>query len=137
MSVIQQHSNASLSDNWRTVNIDLLDPESSSNFDTTTLYPPQADVSEADVRQIAGQCRQLLRGGDAEGALRGALESAPRGASDAVKVRRAYPADFNTVPVHIAATDRIPDLKRDLVLKIPIQSQQPGSFPVLPLHARS
>lgn len=39
------------------------------------------------MRQIAGQVRQLIRAGDAEGALRGACESAPVGAKDeAVKV---------------------------------------------------
>lgn len=39
------------------------------------------------MRAIAGQVRQLLRGGDSEGALRGACESAPVGAtSESVKV---------------------------------------------------
>jgi hypothetical protein len=86
MSIIQSHTTASLSDNWRTINIDALDPESSQNFDITTLHSALPEVSEAEVRQLAGQVRQLLRGGDAEGALRGACESAPVGASDAVKV---------------------------------------------------
>lgn len=87
MSIIQSHTTASLSDNWRTINVDALDPESSQNFDTTTLHSALPNVSEAEVKQLAGQVRQLLRGGDAEGALRGACESAPVGASDAVKVR--------------------------------------------------
>jgi actin related protein 2/3 complex subunit 5 len=87
MSIIQQVSNASLSDNWRTINIDLLDPESSSNFDTSTLHPAFAPVDINEIRTLGQQVRQLLRGGDAEGALRGALESAPYGGSDAVKVR--------------------------------------------------
>jgi hypothetical protein len=86
MSIIQSHTTASLSDNWRTINIDALDPESSQNFDITTLHSALPEVSEAEVRQLAGQVRQLLRGGDAEGALRGACESAPVGASDAAKV---------------------------------------------------
>ena len=85
MSIIQQQSNATLGDNWRTINIDLLDPESSSNFDTATLHPAFAPVSENDVRTLGQQVRQLLRGGDAEGALRGALESAPYGGDAAVK----------------------------------------------------
>jgi actin related protein 2/3 complex subunit 5 len=88
MSIIQQHTSASLSENWRTINIDALDPESSINFDVSTLVPALPDVSEAEVRSIASQVRQLLRGGDSEGALRGALESAPVGArEEAVKVR--------------------------------------------------
>lgn len=88
MSIIQSHTTASLSDNWRTINIDALDPESSQNFDLATLYPAAADVSDAEIKQIGGQVRQLLRGGDAEGALRGVLESAPWGAQDdSVKVR--------------------------------------------------
>jgi actin related protein 2/3 complex subunit 5 len=90
MSIIQQVSNASLSDNWRTINIDLLDPESSSNFDTSTLHPALAPVDENDIRSTGQQVRQLLRGGDAEGALRGALDSAPYGGSDIVKVCRIF-----------------------------------------------
>lgn len=39
------------------------------------------------MKQTGQQVRQLLRGGDAEGALRGACESAPWGASaESVKV---------------------------------------------------
>jgi actin related protein 2/3 complex subunit 5 len=86
MSIIQQVTSASLSDNWRTINIDLLDPESSSNFDTTTLHPALAPVSENEVRTLGQQVRQLLRGGDPEGALRGALEGAPYGGDAIVKV---------------------------------------------------
>jgi len=85
MSIIQQVSNASLGDNWRTINIDALDPDSSTNFDASTLHPSLAPVSEAEIRSIGQQVRQLLRGGDAEGALRGALESAPYGGDDGVK----------------------------------------------------
>ncbi|KAI1269715.1 actin-related protein 2/3 complex subunit 5 [Xylariaceae sp. FL1019] len=87
MSIVQQHNASSLSDAWRTVNIDALDPDSSQNFDTTTLHPPLTELSEADVRGINGQVRQLLRGGDVEGALRGCLEnpvySGSEGAKDA------------------------------------------------------
>jgi len=85
MSIIQQVTAASLSDNWRTINIDALDPDSSTNFDTSTLHPSLAPVSESEIRSIGQQVRQLLRGGDAEGALRGALESAPYGGDDSVK----------------------------------------------------
>jgi len=85
MSIIQQVTTASLSDNWRTINIDALDPDSSTNFDTSTLHPALAPVSESEIRSIGQQVRQLLRGGDAEGALRGALESAPYGGDENVK----------------------------------------------------
>ncbi|KAI0381602.1 actin-related protein 2/3 complex subunit 5 [Hypomontagnella monticulosa] len=85
MSVIQQHTAASLSDAWRTINIDALDPDSSQNFDTSTLHPPLPEVSEAEVRQLNAQVRQLLRGGDAEGALRGCLESPVYNGSDSAK----------------------------------------------------
>lgn len=87
MSIIQQHTADSLSDAWRTVNIDALDPDSSQNFDVSTLHPPLPEVSEDDVRGLNGQIRQLLRGGDAEGALRGSLETPVYNGSDAAKVR--------------------------------------------------
>lgn len=73
--------------NWRTINIDLLDPESSANFSTASLSPSVPPVSAAEVQSLGGQVRQLLRGGDAEGALRGALENAPYGGDTAAKVR--------------------------------------------------
>lgn len=87
MSIIQQHTSATLSDNWRTINIDALTEDSSVNFDTSTLHPPQPEITEADVRGLAGQVRQLLRGGDAEGALRGCLETPVYNGTDAAKVR--------------------------------------------------
>ncbi|KIW06466.1 hypothetical protein, variant [Verruconis gallopava] len=68
--------------NWRTINIDALDPDSPANFDLSTLAPGVTPVSTADVQSIGQQVRQLLRGGDSEGALRGALETAPYGADD-------------------------------------------------------
>ncbi|ROV92035.1 hypothetical protein VMCG_09543 [Cytospora schulzeri] len=74
MSIIQQHTSASLTDAWRTIDIDALVEDSSVNFDTSTLHPPLPEIGEAEVRALAGQVRQLLRGGDAEGALRGCLE---------------------------------------------------------------
>ena len=74
--------------NWRTVKIDLLDPESAANFDASTLLPASsiAPVTAAEVQTLAGQVRQLLRGGDTEGALRGALENAPYGGDAQAKV---------------------------------------------------
>ena len=72
--------------NWRTINIDLLDPESSANFDITSLTPSFPPVSVADAQSLSSQIKQLLRGGDAEGALRGALENAPYGGDSGAKV---------------------------------------------------
>ncbi|KAF2153329.1 Arp2/3 complex 16 kDa subunit ARPC5 [Myriangium duriaei CBS 260.36] len=66
--------------NWRTINIDALDPDSAYNFDLTTFTPNVQPVSTADVQTLAGQVKQLLRGGDQEGALVGALENVPYGA---------------------------------------------------------
>ncbi|TAQ85395.1 hypothetical protein B7494_g6275 [Chlorociboria aeruginascens] len=110
MSIIQQVSNATLSDNWRTINIDLLDPESSSNFETSTLHPAFAPVSDAEIRQVAGQVRQLLRGGDAEGALRGALESAPYGGDGGVK--ELHLQTVTEVLQSIKASEMTPMLQR-------------------------
>jgi actin related protein 2/3 complex, subunit 5 len=86
MSIIQQHTASSLSDAWRTINIDALDPDSSQNFDTSTLHPPLPEISEAEVRQLNGQVRQLLRGGDPEGALKGCLESPVYSGDESAKV---------------------------------------------------
>ncbi|KAL9094727.1 MAG: hypothetical protein Q9165_002997 [Trypethelium subeluteriae] len=66
--------------NYRTIDIDALDPDSAANFDLSTLAPDVVPVSTADVQTLAGQIRQLLRGGETEGALRGALENVPYGA---------------------------------------------------------
>jgi len=62
--------------NFRTINIDALDPESSANFDLASLTPSVQPVSAAEVQQRTAAVRQLLRGGDSEGALRTALEGA-------------------------------------------------------------
>ncbi|KAF9741936.1 hypothetical protein PMIN03_009259 [Paraphaeosphaeria minitans] len=66
--------------NWRTINIDALDPDSPANFDLSSLAPSVTPVSTADVQSLAGQIRQLSRGGDNAGALQGALENPPYGA---------------------------------------------------------
>lgn len=72
--------------NWRTINIDALDPESSYNFDLKTLTPTVQEVSTQDVQQLSGQIRQLMRGGQSEEALKGALENPPYGADEQGKV---------------------------------------------------
>ncbi|KAI6842891.1 Arp2/3 complex 16 kDa subunit ARPC5 [Hortaea werneckii] len=68
--------------NWRTINVDALDPESAYNFDLSTLTPAVQPVSTADVQNLSNQIRQLMRGGNAEGALQAALENAPYGADE-------------------------------------------------------
>ncbi|KAJ5609148.1 hypothetical protein N7528_009715 [Penicillium herquei] len=73
--------------NYRTINIDQLDPESSANFPMETLLPatlPQPETS-SDAANVASQVRQLLRGGDTEGALRHVLDTAPLGGDDRAK----------------------------------------------------
>ncbi|CEJ80528.1 Putative Actin-related protein 2/3 complex subunit 5 [[Torrubiella] hemipterigena] len=110
MSIIQQHTSASLGDSWRTINIDALTEDSSVNFDTSTLHPPQPELSEADVRGIAGQVRQLLRGGDTEGALRGCLETPVYNGTDAAK--EAHLHTITEVLQSIKASDMSPLLKR-------------------------
>lgn len=72
--------------NWRTIDIDALDPDSPANFDLATLTPNTAPVSAQEAQNTAAQIRQLLRGGDSEGALRGALENPPYGADAGGKV---------------------------------------------------
>ncbi|PHH74203.1 hypothetical protein CDD80_3228 [Ophiocordyceps camponoti-rufipedis] len=109
MSIIQQHSNATLGDSWRTINIDALTEDSSVNFDTSTLHPPQPDISEAEVRQLAGQVRQLLRGGDAGGALRGCLEMPVYKGPDAAK--EAHMQTIIEVLQSIKASDMTPLLR--------------------------
>ena len=74
--------------NWRTINIDLLDPESPANFSTASLQPASTPVTASEVQGFASQVRQSLRGGDTEGALRRALENAPYGGDSAAKVRQ-------------------------------------------------
>lgn len=76
--------------NWRTINIDALDPDSPANFDLSSLAPTTTPVSTADVQNNAQQIRQLLRSGDNEGALQGALVNPPYGADDKGKVRPPF-----------------------------------------------
>ncbi|KAG7285493.1 hypothetical protein NEMBOFW57_010122 [Staphylotrichum longicolle] len=109
MSIIREHTSATLSDAWRTINIDALDPDSSVNFDTASLHPPQPEISEADVRQLTAQVRQLLRGGDAEGALRGCLETPVYNGSE--QAREAALQTVVEVLQSIKASEMTPMLK--------------------------
>jgi actin related protein 2/3 complex subunit 5 len=107
MSIIQQHTSATLSDAWRTINIDAYNEDSSVNFDTSTLHPPQPEISETEVRQLAGQVRQLLRGGDAEGALRGCLETPVYNGTDGAKVGGGGPLLRHLPPAMASSTDAL------------------------------
>jgi hypothetical protein len=81
--------------NWRTLNIDALDPESSYNFDLATLTPAVQPISTEDVQTLSGQIKQLMRAGQAEEALKGALENPPYGADEQGKV--GNPRHINTI----------------------------------------
>ncbi|KAF0318669.1 actin like protein 2/3 complex subunit 5 [Colletotrichum asianum] len=109
MSIIQQHTSATLSDAWRTINIDALQEDSPHNFDTSTLHPSQPEIDESEVRGLAGQVRQLLRGGDAEGALRGCLEFPVYNGADAAK--DAHLQTITEVLQSIKASEMTPLLK--------------------------
>ncbi|KAK6433778.1 hypothetical protein LTR95_010043 [Oleoguttula sp. CCFEE 5521] len=71
--------------NWRTINIDAYDPESCYNFDLKSLTPQVQPISTQDVQTLSGQIRQLMRSGQSEDALKGALENVPYGADEAGK----------------------------------------------------
>jgi actin related protein 2/3 complex, subunit 5 len=73
--------------NYRTINVDVLDPEAPINFPLESLLPgtlPPPTTSNA-AANVATQVRQLLRSGDSEGALRYVLETAPLGGDDRAK----------------------------------------------------
>lgn len=73
--------------NYRTVNVDIYDPESSENFPLPTLLPSSlpAPSTSSESAQIAQQVRQLLRAGDSLGALQSALETAPLAGDESAK----------------------------------------------------
>ena len=81
--------------NYRTVNVDAYDPDAPQNFDLTTLAPSVTPVPNTEVQNTANQIRQLLRGGDGEGALRSALEMAPYGADHQGKASSITPPRIN------------------------------------------
>jgi actin related protein 2/3 complex subunit 5 len=96
--------------NWRTINIDALDPDSPANFDLSSLVPAVTPVSTADVQNNAQQIRLLLRGGDNEGALQSALENPPYGADD--KGKEAHLAVVIEILQSIRQSDMSPILSR-------------------------
>lgn len=72
--------------NYRLINVDAYDPDSPSNFPISSLISPSDPVSADHIKSLATQIRQQSRGGDAEGALRLALQSAPYGSDEKVMV---------------------------------------------------
>lgn len=73
--------------NYRTINIDTLDPDSTINFPMESLLPgtlPASTTSQA-AASTATAVRQQLRSGDGEGALRAVLDTAPLGGDDRAK----------------------------------------------------
>lgn len=73
--------------NYRTLNVDAYDPESSYNFPLPSLLPSSipAPSTSSEAAQVAGQIRQLLRAGDTVGALTSALETAPLAGDESAK----------------------------------------------------
>ncbi|OJD25950.1 hypothetical protein ACJ73_02673 [Blastomyces percursus] len=73
--------------NYRTVDVDSIDPDSSVNFPLETLLPGNipAPTTSSTAASIGSQVRQLLRSGDSEGALRHVLDAAPLGGDDRAK----------------------------------------------------
>lgn len=73
--------------NYRTLNIDAYDADSPLNFPLPTLLPSSlpAPSTASEAASTGQQIRQLLRAGDAEGALQGVLDTAPLGGDEAAK----------------------------------------------------
>ena len=73
--------------NYRTINVDVYDADSSINFPMESLVPPTlpAPTTSSEAASVASQIRQLLRGGDPEGALQAVLDTAPLGGDDRAK----------------------------------------------------
>ena len=73
--------------NYRTINVDAFDPDSSVNFPMDSLLPATlpAPSNASEAANVASQVRQVLRSGDAEGALRYVLDTAPLAGDDRAK----------------------------------------------------
>lgn len=73
--------------NYRTINIDVYDPESALNFPLTSLLPSSipSSTTTSEAANVGQQIRQLLRSGDAEGALQSVLDTAPLGGDEGAK----------------------------------------------------
>lgn len=73
--------------NYRTINIDAYDPDSALNFPMSTLLPSSlpSPTNASEAAGVGQQIRQLLRSGDAKGALQGVLDTAPLGGDNGAK----------------------------------------------------
>lgn len=73
--------------NYRTVDVDSIDPESSVNFPLETLVPSNCPppTNSSAAASIGSQVRQMLRSGDLEGVMRYVLDTAPLGGDDRAK----------------------------------------------------
>jgi actin related protein 2/3 complex, subunit 5 len=73
--------------NYRTVNVDAYDPDSSLNFPISSVLPSSlpAPSTSSEAASLASQIRQLLRAGDSLGALQSALETAPLAGDESAK----------------------------------------------------
>lgn len=73
--------------NYRTINIDTLDPDSPQNFPLSTLLPGTLPPpsSSSDAANTATQVRQLLRSGDPAAALIAVLDTAPLAGDEGAK----------------------------------------------------
>ncbi|RDW86357.1 actin-related protein 2/3 complex subunit 5 family protein [Aspergillus mulundensis] len=73
--------------NYRTINIDALDPDSPQNFPIESLLPSTLPPSQgpSDAANTATQVRQLLRSGDPAAALIHVLDTAPLGGDEGAK----------------------------------------------------
>lgn len=96
--------------NYRTINIDAYDPESSLNFDLASLTPNLVPVPASEVQSNVAHIRQTLRAGDGEAALRAALQSAPYGAD--AQGKDAHAAAVTECLTSIRASDMTPVLGR-------------------------
>lgn len=73
--------------NYRTIDIDSVDPDSSVNFPLDTLLPGNLPppTTSGNAANVGSQIRQLLRSGDSEAALLHVLDNAPLGGDDRAK----------------------------------------------------
>lgn len=74
--------------NFRTLDVDIFDPDSTVNFPLQTLAPEAslpAPTTAPAAAAAASTIRQILRSGDSAGALRAALTSAPLAGDDRAK----------------------------------------------------
>ncbi|KAI9833523.1 MAG: hypothetical protein M1826_007137 [Phylliscum demangeonii] len=115
-------TSASLQQNYRLINVDRFDAEAAINFDLTTLIPAAAAAGTSPgatpwtattAQQLAAQhVRPLLRSGDAEAALRAALDGVRYGAAAEEGAKEVHLATVMEVLQSIKQTEMTPLLTR-------------------------